>query len=122
MEGTSSPGGESVEGSWVQLMAMFVAMPAITLSTRAQTGRRLATRSSSTPSGGDNSSEYVRLTWKVLWNKRYQKVENQRVMLLLLLTFSLKNVPPPHSFTSCVVLVGAILCYWLLVHNMEAIL
>nr|CDM81118.1 unnamed protein product [Triticum aestivum] len=59
MEGTSSPGGESVEGSWVQLMAMSMAMPAITLSTRAQTGRRLATRSSSTPSGGDNSSDSV---------------------------------------------------------------
>ena len=46
-------------------------------------------------------------------------MENQRVMLLLLLTFLLKNVPPAHSFTSCVVLVGAILCYWLLVHNMD---
>ena len=57
MEGTSSPGGESVEGSWVLLMAMSVAVPAITLSTRAQPGRRSSTKSSSTPSGGDNSSD-----------------------------------------------------------------
>ena len=33
--------------------------------------------------------------------------------------FSLKNGPPADSLTGCVVLVGAILCYWLLVHNMD---
>ena len=30
-----------------------------------------------------------------------------------------EECPPAHSFTGCVVLVGAILCYWLLVHNMD---
>ncbi|XP_044441358.1 uncharacterized protein [Triticum aestivum] len=33
--------------------------------------------------------------------------------------FSLKNGPPADSLTGCVVLIGAILCYWLLVHNMD---
>ena len=33
--------------------------------------------------------------------------------------FSLKNGPPANSPTGCVVLVGAILCYWLLVNNMD---
>ncbi|XP_044441362.1 uncharacterized protein [Triticum aestivum] len=39
-------------------------------------------------SSSTGPSTPTRLTWKVLWNKRYQKVKNQRVVLLLLLTFS----------------------------------
>ncbi|KAF6991777.1 hypothetical protein CFC21_008826 [Triticum aestivum] len=48
---------------------------------------------------GTGHIDFIRwLTWKKLWNKGYQKMENQRMLLLLLLTFSLKNVPPAHSF------------------------
>lgn len=50
-------GGESVHGSWVQLISMFVAAPTTALSLRTQPERRSINRSSSSQSGGVSSSD-----------------------------------------------------------------